>query len=569
MLYFIVAWVLLLITSSTVGLGLLHGLRASRITRTGDRLLLAAWLGILSLAVVLLTTALFLPLSPLVGAIVAVALSAGAMAFPAPRAEAIKLLHTLGSRQFLLGLLGVAIAVAVFTTQEVTWIDTGLYHYGSIQWFAQYGSVPGVTLLFSNYGFTSSWFALAAPLNPAILNAQATAVTNGFIVLLVALQCLLHLKRLWQQKGHISDGFMVIFVLLFIPLSRLDAISSIFISPSPDAPLLMLVAIIAWFFLMSANKQSSDGSELQDNIKFNLIDVKAIPLLFATAAVTLKLTALPLLFIALLYYSYHKNFRLSRFVFASGMVFLFLTPLFAHGLTSSGCPLYPSSLFCFNLPWSLSNETVQSMASSTHRWTSWYGSPPDGTPRWIWATWQWLNSSKRHILMVFLIALSVGCMGFLLRQRARKDAFGDRWVMALFVVATTFFMLTAPFFRFSLSYLLLLPALSIAIILGHQLPGRWPQQTTLPTSRLSQRVSWVLVALLVVGSIHNRDNLILPPPMKQVAVLQRQVNNVEFVTPPPGELCWSAEIPCTFSVSDQVVLRDFQRGIRAGFTWKK
>ena len=32
-------------------------------------------------------------------------------------------------------------------TQEITWVDTKLYHLGAIRWLSDYGIVPGIALI--------------------------------------------------------------------------------------------------------------------------------------------------------------------------------------------------------------------------------------------------------------------------------------------------------------------------------------------------------------------------------------------------------------------------------------
>lgn len=71
------------------------------------------------------------------------------------------------------------VVIANLTTQRVTWYDVGLYHFGSIRWLAEHGAVPGLALINSKFGFTSSWFALAAPFNPEIFGSRVSAVTKA------------------------------------------------------------------------------------------------------------------------------------------------------------------------------------------------------------------------------------------------------------------------------------------------------------------------------------------------------------------------------------------------------
>lgn len=590
MLYFIAVWTLLLIISGIIGLGLLNGLRADRFNQMGDRLIIAEWLGVVTLTIALFTTSLFLPLSPLVGAIVAFILCLCVLAFRANRTELANILRLGNSRKLLAvshaevgflastqptqgdprkllaGLLAVMIAVAAWMTQEVTWIDTGLYHYGNIQWFAQYGSVSGIALIFANYGFTSSWFALAAPFNPEWLDARATAMTNGFALLLVVCQFLLHSNRILQQEGTISDWFMVIFLLMIPPIARLDGVNTIIISPSPDMPVLLLVSVIAWCFLTICNSKAINV----EYSKTSVLNIQLIPLFLAIGAVTMKLTAIPLLFVASLFYSYRKGFKLDRFVVASAIAILLLIPVFAYNVKASGCPLYPSSVLCFDLPWSLPLTVAQETAEATHGWNSWFGEPPAGMPRWLWASWRWLNTTTTRF-MAFMLVVNVFCLVYLFRRRVTESDAGKYWVIAISITGIAFFLKTAPFFRFSLSYLILLPALSVALACHDWVSAklRWNRYPDLiQRFKVRWAIAVALPTLLVAVTLHGNSlsRLVLPPPLRRVPVVQRQATNFLYWSPEqPDELCWSTPIPCTTLVNPDVFLKDPERGISVGF----
>jgi hypothetical protein len=73
MLYFILVWTLLTIGCASWGLGLLNLLEGvlrekdRHLWRRGNRVIIATWLGMLAISIVLLTAALFVPLSPQFG----------------------------------------------------------------------------------------------------------------------------------------------------------------------------------------------------------------------------------------------------------------------------------------------------------------------------------------------------------------------------------------------------------------------------------------------------------------------------------------------------------------------
>jgi hypothetical protein len=567
MLYFLAIWTLLLLISGIVGFGLLHGLGAHRFDRPGDRVIMAEWSGVVALAIALLTTSLFLPLSPLVGAIVVLILCVVVLAVRSHRTALVAIVRSVNSPKRLAVLVGLMIAVAAWMTQEVTWSDTGLYHYSNIQWFAGYGSVPGIALLFPNYGFTSSWFALAAPFNAEILDARGTATTNGFVLLLVVCQLVIHLRRLLHREGMVSDWFMVIFLLMIPPIAWMDGVNTILISPSPDIPLLLLVGVIAWCFLTRVNHQAIPLTRLQ-NPGF---EMHLIPLILATGALTIKLTAVPLWLVTSLFYSYARGFKFYRWVVASGIAILLMTPVFAHSIIASGCPLYPSSLLCLDLPWSLSPEAVQETAKSTHEWMSWVSTPPPEIPRWLWAFWRWFHKSTTTRFMAFLLVVNSGCLVYLCKRKTIEAEQGKNWVMVLAVTGIVFFLATAPFFRFSLSYLILLPALSVTLAWGDLISSRSHLSSYLNSVqkfKFKWAIAGALPALLVAVTLHGSSpsRLVLPPPLKHVPVIQKQARNFLYWSPKqPDELCWATKIPCTTLLHGDVILRDPERGFRSGF----
>jgi hypothetical protein len=158
---------------------------------------------------------------------------------------------------------------------------------------------------------------------------------------------------------------------------------------------------------------------------------------------------------------------------------------------------------------------------------------------------------------------------------------GQFWILALAALGTTFMMLKAPVIRFGLGYLILIPALSIAVFCQTKLDKVLPALAQKLTSHNLFRklrkfgivVPLFLATLIFVSSGKNsaESRLLLPPPLQRVEVLQKQVNDVKYFSPKYSrELCWSAELPCTpFEVKNDIRLREPSRGIRAGFIYKR
>lgn len=567
MLYFIAVWMGLILICSIIGTGMLHWLAATRFDRQSDRQIVAVWLGLIGLAVALLATSLVVPLSPFVGVDVAITLGVAALLSPASRREVANHWAELNWQSVGIG-LAFAIAAAAITTHPVDWIDTGLYHYSAIQWLSRFGTVPGLALLFSNLGFTSSWFALAAPLNPVGLDARATPITNGLILLLIFLQSLICLIRCWQPQARPSDWFMVAFFGLLLPLMFVSGLlSGILVSPSPDVPVAVLTGVVAWAILVVTNgvPQPEPNTSQRDLSH-------AVPLLLAAGAVTIKLIAIPLFLTSVLFYVGWSKLNGRSLLLGGAIVALILAPMLLASITTSGCPLYPSSLFCLNLPWSPSPEVAQAAANQTHGWTNWYTNPPAGANRWLWLLWKWLTDAKENLAMALTLGLLLVICGFSIQPIRNSKIRGLGWVGAIAAVGITFLMLTSPFFRFAIPYLLVIPALLITVycqlyarslqLLLQRVTGQWFHQ------------SWYLfascflatLALVTFAGNQMMTRLILPPPLRRVAVIEKQVNDLPYNSPQdPEELCWATEIPCAFTVPSGVRLRSPAQGLKAGF----
>ncbi|MBF2047376.1 MAG: hypothetical protein IGS54_08435 [Elainella sp. C42_A2020_010] len=560
MLYSISVWTILLIGCYGIGLGLLNGLRAYPVARLGDRAVMAVWLGILALALALLTTGLFLPLSPWVGGSFFLGFLLLALRSKSTRSEVATFYRQISTWQIVI-YFGVAIAIAAFVSQPVIWEDTGLYHYSVIRWLAEFGTVPGIALLFANFGFTSAWFAFAAPLNPDVLAARASTVANGLIFLLAVLQFGLSLFRIWHKQSQLTDGWIVICYSCILPIIlATDFMSIILISASPDIPALFLVIATAWTILLT----ETAANETQEYTKNN----QTVSLFLAIGAFSIKLTALPLLFVTGLWFIFRYSLNpfnprwLLHQIAIAALFGLLLVPFFLSGIITSGCPLYPSGAFCLDLPWSPDLETSESIAKSTHGWISWYGTPPEGVSPLAWALGHWFKEFGNKV-MVALIVSTIAAAIYLLVGKNRHRVV-SRWLIALAVTGIVFFLFTAPFNRFVLPYLFIVPALAISTYLQSSKASEFlgHLKISVPFFATGLVTAAVLFSVLSVRKDYTR--FIVPPPLMQIDAVQKQVNDVRYFSPPGKELCWAVELPCAYTAKG-VKLRDPAQGIQAGF----
>lgn len=581
MLYCLVIWTLLLIVCCTVGMGALHLLRANAFHRFGDQLIASVWLGLVILSIVLLSISLVLPLSIGIGIAVAAGLCGLALSAQPVRRNLAVLKSNLETKMAVV-YLTIALLLSVLATRPVSWLDTGLYHYNLIQWLHQYGTVPGLALLLANFGFTSSWFAFAAPLNPELLDSRATAIIGSLILLVALLQIWISFGCIAQRRAQISDWFLGFFsfVLLLCTLGS-PHLLEIAISPSPDLPVAFLAGVIPWTILVITNASSTAAPAPTTTpvtvIKKHDVDSSLVTLILAIGAVTIKLVALPLLMMSGLFYLVHNHRSYRRLIDGLATVILLLSPFLVVQFLTSGCPLYPSTAFCLNTDWGIPTETGWSVAQQTHNWTSWY-QPDNSAPlTFLAALLRWLSDNRGNQVMTLIAVISLAAVVILVSWCRQQSYRGYGWVIATQIIGILFFLKTSPLLRFALPYLILIPALWAAVYCGLKL--KYLSPTSQPIKFLSRsnlsRFNIILplfVAVLIASIFAASASplyLVLPPPLKKVPVTQKQSNDFTYLSPQGTEVCWNTAIPCAFEIPADVQLRNATQGVAGGFIHKQ
>ncbi|WP_422614689.1 LIC_10190 family membrane protein [Merismopedia glauca] len=564
MIYFILLWTILIIVAYPIGLLVINQLSVDSFGRWGDRFIASSWLGIVILAAFLLAISLILPLSPLVGGGVAGILVVVSLVSSRTQAE-ITQLRTRLSSKILSGIAILGLIVALLTTDQVTWIESGFYHYGSIRWLSEFGTVPGIVLVLPNFGIISTWFALNAPLNGSIIDFKAGVIANGFIFFLALLHTIVCLFHLLTSHKKLSDYFAISFYSLFFLYTALSLeMQLIVVSPSPDLPTILLTAIIAWAILVTVESRTASSEKLDGSI---------VPLLLAAGAVTIKLSALPLLLVTCIFYCFQVKFQIKQLLFGLCLTSLLLLPIVLVGFQTSGCPLYPSPLFCVDVPWSQSIEDTQKFADRTQNPAKWIANAPPNQNSPFWVFGKWLQARALNQIMAALVVISLFCLIYLIQIKAifRRNS-GIFWLSALGVSGILFIIFKGPLIRFGLGYLLLLPALSMAVYadrknllaengesIWRNILGKWDQIQAITLGILAT----VMVISFGYGQLSSR--WLLPPKVAYISVIPKQVNDIKYVTPENGA-CWASPLPCTAKKWVlQAKLRHPSLGIKGGF----
>lgn len=587
MLVFIFICFYLLSTGWLIGNTILN-LMTSSLSRTGDRIIISTYLGILIYCVIFLTISIFMPLSYQVGSFLSLT-SFALLLFPSNRRE-LQIILATSTKKNLVAIFILVLAVALYSTQFVSLIDTGLYHYGIVQWLSEAGIPSGLALIHNRFGFTSSWFALTAPINHGILNGRISTVANCSILFVVLLHFVISLSRISQQRFNSADLFFVLCLPMTITIPLLKKMP---VSLSPDFPAIVFTIIIGWLFLLISEPKSQSTSK-SITIPQNYINF--IPVILGSGALSIKLSALPLTVISLFFCWHKENYRAKKILFSFLIVLLFLTPVMLAGAKASGCPLYPLPL-CLDLPWSLGSGNARTMSTVIEQWARWLGPTPADMPSWYWFFY-WLKGASVTKVAAFLMLLSFLSVIFIVKSKKYQCNTGIKWVIGLGTIGILFLLFKAPSPRFGWGYLTVIPSLSLLLVAKDKLRGPWLH----PFSNyiiISLTISLLLFATTFLkidvekdlykaiesgGVVIPKENRFLLPPkivsfqmnkstggksnsfeISNMELISAQVNEIKYVIPKYLRLCWDAPIPCAPHKINGVKFRNPKQGVAAGF----
>lgn len=617
MIYLVVVWLLIIGVGYVLGSGVCCLFAATFSSRLGDQFIYRTWLGILVLSMVFLLVVLIAPLTPWVGISICGVLLLAALRFGQRGAGWRQLWRAVPVWAWL-GFAVLIIGVAAFNVKYVMLIDAGGYHIPLINWFSSYGASPGLGLLHPRYGYTSSWFALFAPLNHGLFENRIMSVPGGLALLLLLIQLGVVGRRILLNAAKPSDFFIAIafaIVLACINLNNIKFQGGFFRSTSPDVPIFVLMPLVVWAFLVIS----------EQNQTWQRTHYVALVLLCA-ALINIKLSAGAVVTLVGLALMMQKNFdwALVRRLALLGIVLVI--PSLAYATVVTGCPIYPLPV-CLDLPWSLG--TAQASAESDiiriwARWGWWHG-PSADTPvaQQIsqWANGEPLAAQFLYVNMACVVLLMVL---FWVRKYGivpAKSTVQQLIVVSVYgLVSIVFWAYSAPTLRFGLGTLVILPALlgaQLLVGLNSFMRAKVSWLFNTPNiANLSVSVFFIAVGLvfltqglkvapnspdaLIRAAMQRGDiapetmpNWLLPPRIANGVIAYRpqirqtlflaqglhryEVNDVRYSMAMPDtedwtaiNQCWALDLMCTARLgNDQIRLRDATRGISAGFVLAK
>lgn len=337
--------------------------------------------------------------------------------------------------------------------------DTTLYHASAIRWIEEYGVVPGLANLQSRYGYNSAEFAHNALYSFKWYTGRSLHCTTGFLAMVSA--HLLYDKELFTGRRTIQSVDFVRIGLLYY----LGVLFAQMVSPASDYVANLLIFDILILML----GRVKDRTLPADN--YVLLSLLAI------YGITVKVSLAPMVLICLIpfvYYIIKKDVRSILFCIVSGLVIAM--PYFIRGYILSGWILYPSTLIKLGNPdWQVPIGEAQYDAKEISMW----GRGITDATKWSEVTLtNWIPSwfaaldTMEKVLITAVIASIAVLVAIEIRLGLSKNRGGLQrynillelpiaWIMLLGVV--TWFV-GAPLVRYGLGFVLSFPLLVVGIL---------------------------------------------------------------------------------------------------------
>lgn len=423
--------------------------------------------------------------------------------------------------------------------------DTNIYHAQAIHWIESYPAVPGLGNLHGRLAFNSAWFVSNALFSFSFLGLRSFHLLGSLLFLAGLYYCGGALTALGQGKYTTAN----LLKILFFPLafSLLGAEVS---SPGSDFP----VSLLLWLLAVLWAEQEEATQPFHP----------LLSILIAVFAVTIKLSAAPILLLAALFLGrqWFQGER-RRFLWLAVCGALVLLPFLARNIILSGYLLYPfPSVDLFSFDWKVPLERAIAEREAVLAWGRFPRmdaaqalAMPFGEwfPRWL--ADQTLN--RRVILFAAMGSALVAVPGLLARRPLRSYWLG--WVV--FYMGSLFWLLTAPDFRFGYGFLIATILLALAPWLAALL-----QRMPFPASRVLLGVSLILLVYLgltLATSFEARtlvDRLVLPADYDRVPTQACEIANGSVFCAKAYNACSYDAFPCVPSPRPNVWMRGASLG---------
>jgi hypothetical protein len=327
---------------------------------------------------------------------------------------------------------------------QITHPDTIGYHAETIEWIKNYKAIPGLVHLHTRYGYQGLWFPVTALFN---FNFRGTTGVSFINIAVLTWFLLFLLSRIDENlKGSkVLTGFLWLLLLIGCFWSY-TAIRLTATSQNPD----FIVTLFTWISLYLFIRKNSGATNL------------AIACCFSITAITIKLSALPLVLMIL--YSFAillKEQKKKAVLVLMGFAALILSAFVSRNIISSGYPLFPSPFpDIAHVDWKLDKELAQmekeyitayAKTGVNYNAKEIHEINQSGLAQWMPAWWTNRSAADKTIVVMLLLSF---LLSLIFMRHIKEANFRIQFTLIFLFGGIIFWFYSAPDPRFGAGFMI-------------------------------------------------------------------------------------------------------------------
>ncbi|WP_026656848.1 LIC_10190 family membrane protein [Butyrivibrio sp. AE3003] len=340
---------------------------------------------------------------------------------------------------------------AFYASRGVFHRDTGIYHAQAIRIIEEYGVIKGIGNFQLHFAYNSSYLALCALFTMSFILPFALHTMTGFIMALFTCYAACGLMKWTSRASHTAD--MARLAIIIYGITALEYLQS----PATDYGAMYMVLYIMCAWITQAVEKKDDADD---------IPVYGYLAVLSIFTVSMKLSAAALVVLAVLPFILLVKKKMTKETISFIVIgFLSFLPYLVRNVIISGWLLYPAeAIDLFNVVWKVPAEYMKFDANQIKVWgrelqdiTSVEEGITVGISEWLPIWWEKKRFYEK-LLLAFQVAGAGAVLLNLIIRKVRKKIRADvaMFYITVFInIAMWFF--TAPFIRYGLAFLMLLP----------------------------------------------------------------------------------------------------------------
>lgn len=343
---------------------------------------------------------------------------------------------------------------AFYASRGVFHRDTGIYHAQAIRIIEEYGVIKGIGNFQLHFAYNSSYLALCALFTMSFVLPFALHTMTGFIMALFTCYAACGLMKWTSRASHTAD--MARLAIIIYGITVLEYLQS----PATDYGAMYMVLYIMCAWITQAVEKKDDSED---------IPVYGYLAVLSIFTVSMKLSAAALVVLAVLPFILLVKKKMAKETVSFILIgFLSFLPYLVRNVIISGWLLYPAeAIDLFNVVWKVPAEYMKFDADQIKVWgrelqdiTSVEEGITVGISDWLPIWWEKKRFYEK-LLLVFQVAGAGAVLLNLIIRKVRKKIRADvaMFYIAVFINIGMWFF-TAPFIRYGLAFLMLLPLCS-------------------------------------------------------------------------------------------------------------